>query len=81
MRDERRLSRDRVAPTLPPMGSLMKQTQQVEKNKRYLALGVTGAGLAITAALTPVLGVPLLIAGGYFGWEWFKFRAKNGMRF
>jgi predicted MFS family arabinose efflux permease len=62
------------------MGSLMKQTQQVEKNKRYLALGVTVAGVAITA-VAPVLGVPLLIAGGYFGWEWFKFRAKNGMRF
>lgn len=63
------------------MGSLMKQTQQVEKNKRYLALGVAGAGAAVTVLLTPVLGVPLLIAGGYFGWDWFRFRAKNGMRF
>ena len=43
------------------MGSLMKQTQQVEKNKRYLALGVTGAGVAVAFALTPVLGVPLLL--------------------
>jgi len=61
---------------------LMKQTQKVEKNKRYLALGVTGAGLAITA-LTPlaVIGVPVMIVGGFFGWDWFKFRAKNGMRF
>ena len=64
------------------MGALMKQTQKVEKNKRYLALGVTGAGLAITA-LTPlaVIGVPVMIVGGFFGWDWFKFRAKNGMRF
>jgi hypothetical protein len=40
------------------MGSLMKQTHEVEKNKRSLALGVTGAGLAITA-LTPlaVIGI------------------------
>ncbi len=70
-----------LAPTLAAMGSLMKQTQQVEKNKRYLALGVTGAGVAVAFALTPVLGVPLLVAGGYFGWDWFKFRAKHGMRF
>lgn len=64
------------------MGSLMKQTQKVEKNKRFLALGVTGAGLAITA-LTPlaVIGVPVMVVGSYLGWEWFKFRAKNGMRF
>jgi hypothetical protein len=63
------------------MGSLMKRTQQVEKNKRFLAIGVAGAGVAVTAALTPVFGVPLLALGAYFGWDWFKFRAKNGMRF
>jgi hypothetical protein len=59
----------------------MKRTQQVEKNKRILAMGVAGAGVAVTAALTPVFGVPLLALGAYFGWDWFKFRAKNGMRF
>ncbi len=64
------------------MGSLVKRTQQVEKNKRFLAIGVTAAGAAVTA-LTPlwVVGVPVLLAGAYFGWDWFKFRAKNGMRF
>ena len=59
----------------------MKRTQQVEKNKRFLTIGVAGAGVAVTAALTPVFGVPLLALGAYFGWDWFKFRAKNGMRF
>ena len=63
------------------MGSLMKRTQQVEKNKRYLAMGVAGAGVAVTAMLTPVLGLPVLAASAYLGWDWFKFRAKNGMRF
>jgi hypothetical protein len=64
------------------MGSLVKRTQQVEKNKRYLAVGVTGAGVAI-AALTPlwIIGVPVVAVGAYLGWDWFKFRAKNGMRF
>ncbi len=63
------------------MGSLMKRTQEVEKNKRYLALGVGGVGVLVATALTPVLGVPLIAAGAWFGWDWFKFRAKNGMRF
>lgn len=63
------------------MGSLVKRTQQVEKNKRLLAIGVAGAGVATTVLLTPFIGVPVLVAGAYLGWDWFKFRAKNGMRF
>lgn len=63
------------------MGSLVKRTEQVEKNKRYLAIGVAGAGVATTVLLTPFLGVPVLVAGAFLGWDWFKFRAKNGMRF
>ncbi len=63
------------------MGSLVKRTQQVEKNKRYLAVGVGAAGVAITALLTPIVGVPVLAASAWLGWDWFRFRAKNGMRF
>jgi hypothetical protein len=63
------------------MGSLMKRTQQVEKNKRYLAIGVTGAGVAVTALMTGWIGLPVLAVGAWLGWDWFKFRAKNGMRF
>jgi hypothetical protein len=59
----------------------MKRDAQVEKNKRYLFLGVAGGGAAVTMLLTPFLGIPLLAAGAYFGWDWFKFRAKRGMRF
>lgn len=62
------------------MGSLVKRTQQVEKNKRLLAVGVAGAGVA-ACFLTPVIGVPVLVAGAWLGWDWFRFRAKNGMRF
>ena len=39
------------------MGSLMKKSQQVEKNKRYLAIGVAGAGVAVTAMLTRPMGM------------------------
>ena len=63
------------------MGSLVKRTQQVEKNKRMLAVGVTVAGVAVTTVLTPFLGLPVIVAGAWLGWAWFKFRAKNGMRF
>ncbi len=63
------------------MGSLMKRDQKVEKNKRYLAIGVTGAGIAAAAFLTPIIGVPVAAVGAYLGWDWFRFRAKRGMRF
>ena len=63
------------------MGTLMERDKHVEKQKRYLFLGLTGAGLASGIALTWVLGVPLLGVGAYLGWDWFKFRAKRGMRF
>jgi hypothetical protein len=62
-------------------GALMKRDEQVEKNKRYLAGGVTVAGVAVSVVLTPWLGIPVVAAGAYFGWDWFKFRAKRGMRF
>jgi hypothetical protein len=60
----------------------MKRTQQVEKNKRYLAIGVTAGGAALaTLASAPFLGGAVMVAGGWLAWDWFKFRAKNGMRF
>ena len=62
-------------------GSLMKRDQKIEKNKRYLFLGVTGAGVAASVAVSTVLGVPLVALGAYLGYDWFKFRAKRGMRF
>ena len=63
------------------MGSLMKRDQKVEKNKRYLAMGVTGLGAVATVAGSAFLGLPIMAAGVYLGYDWFKFRAKRGMRF
>lgn len=63
------------------MGSLMKRDQKIEKNKRYLAIGVTGAGAAAMVSGLWLLGVPIAAAGVYLGYDWFKFRAKRGMRF
>jgi len=61
------------------MGAL--EQRKVEKSKRYLFLGVEAAGILCTAFVSPFLGIPLMAAGAYFGYKWFEFRAKNGMRF
>ncbi len=45
------------------MGSLLTQQKRVERNKRYLFLGVEAAGLLVTFLVSPVLGIPV-IAGG-----------------
>lgn len=63
------------------MATRMEERKRVERNKRYLFIGVEAAGVALTAASAPVVGVPLIAAGAYLGWEWFQFRARHGMRF
>lgn len=63
------------------MTSLVKRKEKVEKNKRVLFMGVSGIGVATMVAVNPIIGGLVLAAGGYLGWDWFKFRAKNGMRF
>lgn len=63
------------------MGSLVERDKQIEKKKRYLFLGLSGLGVATGVTLTWILGVPLLGVGAYLGYDWFKFRAKRGMRF
>ncbi len=63
------------------MGSLMTRQKAIERNKRYLFLGVETAGVLCTFTLSPLIGIPLMAVGAYLGWKWFEFRAKNGMRF
>jgi predicted negative regulator of RcsB-dependent stress response len=63
------------------MSSLISQQKAVEKNKRYLFLGVEAAGILCTFAWSPIVGIPIMAMGAYFGWRWFEFRMKNGMRF
>lgn len=63
------------------MSSLMSRQKEIEKNKRYLFLGASSAGLLSTLFWTPFFGIPLLGLGAYWGYKWFNFRAKNGMRF
>ena len=59
----------------------MTTPREAEKKKRRLFIGVEVAGIATTVLVTPWLGVPLIGAGLYLGWDWFQHRAKNGMKF
>lgn len=63
------------------MTTMMTKQKTIERNKRYLFLGVEGAGILTTVVLSPLIGIPLIALGAYFGWQWFDFRVKNGMRF
>lgn len=62
------------------MGSLQR-VRQVEKNKRLTFLGTGVAGAAVSLLMSVWLGAPILCLSAYLGWEWLKFRAKNGLRF
>ncbi len=63
------------------MSTFLTQTRKVELQKRYLFFGTGGIGLLLAIFSSSFLGIPLLGLGAYFGWKWFQFRAKNGMRF
>ncbi|MEI6791168.1 MAG: hypothetical protein WCK42_08315 [Myxococcaceae bacterium] len=63
------------------MSTYLTQTKKVELQKRYLFFGTSGFGLFLSIFSSSFFGWPILGLGTYFGWKWFQFRAKNGMRF
>jgi hypothetical protein len=63
------------------MSNLMTRPRQIERTKRLTFLGVGGAGVFSALFFSSWLGFPLLAGAVYLGWDWLKFRAKNGMRF
>jgi hypothetical protein len=62
------------------MGPIVPRNKAIAKRKGLLAAGATGGAVAVLIA-SPVLGVLGLAGAAYLGWDWFSFRAKNGMRF
>lgn len=62
------------------MGSLIQRNKSIAKRKGTLAAAATAGGVALVFA-SPVLGILGLAGAAYLGYDWFSFRAKNGMRF
>jgi len=62
------------------MGSLIQRNKSIAKRKGTLAAAAVGGAVAVTV-FSPVLGILGLAGAAYLGYDWFSFRAKNGMRF
>ena len=63
------------------LSNIVKKVEKVERNKRLLFIGVAGLGTVLTVTGSAFLGLIGMGAGAYLGYDWFKFRVKNGMRF
>jgi uncharacterized membrane protein len=63
------------------MGSLIETDKRTARRKGVTAAAVAGGAVALTVAVSPVLGVIGLVGAGYLTFDWFMYRAKRGMRF
>jgi len=63
------------------MSSLILRNKAIAKRKGTLAAAAAGGSLAVVLLASPVLGILGLCGAAYLGYDWFSFRAKNGMRF
>jgi hypothetical protein len=63
------------------MGSLIEGDKRTARRKGVTAAAVGAGGVAVTLAVSPVLGIIGLLGAGYLTYDWFMFRAKRGMRF
>ena len=64
------------------MGSIIKRNKAIARRKGSIAAAAAAGSAAFMVLGGPVvLGVLGLAGAAYLGYDWFHFRAKNGMRF
>lgn len=64
------------------MAGIIKRNKVAARRKGGIAAAAAGGSVAFMVLGGPVtLGVLGLAGAAYLGYDWFHFRAKNGMRF
>jgi hypothetical protein len=63
------------------MGSLMEADKRTAKRKGFVAGAAAAGSVVLLVAHAPILAVVGLVGTGYLAVDWFKYRAKRGMRF
>ena len=60
--------------------TIREKDEKISKRKGLIASGALVASIGIGILASPVLGVVGLVPTAYLAYDWFKFRAKRGMR-
>lgn len=63
------------------MGSTLQRQKQTEIKKRVLSFAAIVGGLYLVFTGSPIIGLLATGLGAFLVRDWFRFRAKNGMRF
>jgi hypothetical protein len=63
------------------MASIIQRNKAIARRKGTMATAVAAGSVGIIVLGAPILGVVGLAGAAVLGYDWFMFRAKNGMRF